>query len=65
MMGMSDSEIAAKLREYNATKADVSYWLSGSSRRYIPGEDTLRSIYGSDDGEEKYKALIKRGDRNE
>ena len=65
MAGMSDIEIVRALKEYGATNIDLRHWINGVSRDYVPGRDTLRSILATEGGEEKVKALIKRGDRNE
>ena len=65
MAGMSDIEIVRALKEYGATNIDLRHWINGVSRDYVPGRDTLRSIFATEGGEEKVKALIKRGDRNE
>ena len=65
MAGMSDAEIVRSLQEYGATKTDLRHWINGVSRKYVPGKDTLRAILKTDEGKEKVKALIKRGDPGE
>ncbi len=65
MAGMSDVEIVRALQEYGATKTDLRHWINGVSRKYVPGKDTLRAILKTDEGKEKVKALIKRGDPGE